>query len=98
METQFSRLASMRSAVSASMKIALPIWSLPTCLKYRPMISSVNALQKDLTIWNHDFMLIIKKSNRMAMKRTTTSSRSIKAPIHADDHDGSLIVAKRERH
>lgn len=84
----------MGCAVSESMRIALLILSLSNWSEYGTMIALVNSLQKDVTVWNHAFVLFIAESRKLGMKRAMTISRSIAALIHSNDGDRSLNVLK----
>lgn len=48
LETQFCKLVSMGSPVSDSVKITLLLTSLSRLVEYRPVIDSVNTMQKDV--------------------------------------------------
>lgn len=73
MEAQFSKLASMESNISESLKVALLISSLSNMSEYGPMIASFNTLSKEVTTWNHFSMLFIEERKSLTMKKTVNS-------------------------
>lgn len=96
-EAQFLRLASMRSGIFGTMKMAMIILSLADWPDYGPMIPSVNTLQKDLTKWNYISMVFIEESNILAMNKEMDAPLTELALTHTKESDGSVNVARSER-
>lgn len=59
LEARFCILASMGSSISESMKIALLLSAMSNLLECRPIISSLNSLQREMATFNHVSMIFI---------------------------------------